>query len=88
MVDDSFEYGGGDWEFDWFSVWHCGLFQLFVGCGKIFRLTTLANALAHVSPWRNWLARSTVTVAHREVGSSSLPGDDLFARRFQSDIAP
>ena len=27
------------------------------------------------SPWRNWLARSTV---NREVGSSSLPGEVLF----------
>ena len=31
-----------------------------------------------VSPWLSWLERTTVTLVHRKVASSSLAGDDLF----------
>ena len=47
------------------------------------RVIELLNSLEHSSPWRNWLARSTVIspekgLVHREVGSSSLPGEAPF----------
>ena len=42
-------------------------------------LTNLTLAIQASSPWRNWLARSTV---NREVGSSSLPGEEIVSAIF------
>ncbi|KAJ5516975.1 hypothetical protein N7527_008535 [Penicillium freii] len=37
----------------------------------------MVSLLSNKSPWRNWLARPTV---NREVGSSSLPGDQTIIK--------
>ena len=51
-----------------------GTVSQLLACRKVGYMNTYGG-FNNNSPWRNWLARSTV---NREVGSSSLPGEVFF----------
>ena len=69
------------WTFFTSAVGITKFYMTLLCCKLSSWLTNLTLAIQASSPWRNWLARSTV---NREVGSSSLPGEEIVSAIFFS----